>query len=97
MSNNLKDLVNNADSQAKMTVNPLDYPSIACDKCGCEYFEQAMVFKKIPGLLLGQGSEPQIYPIPVFVCKNCGDLMPEYKDEFSDNVDSPKPNNSIIL
>lgn len=97
MPNFQQDAINQANAQVNMAVNPLDYPSIPCDSCGCEYFEQAMVFKKIPGVLLGTGAEHQVYPIPVFVCKKCGDLMPEYKEEIKPSDKNTTNNSSIIL
>lgn len=84
MDNNIKQAI---DGAARVSVNPLEYPSIKCD-CGCETFSQAVVFKKIPGVVLGAGAEEQIVPITVFVCSKCGELMPEYRD---------KPQSKIIM
>lgn len=86
---------NNAISRANNTVsiNPLKYKSIQCDKCGCEVFSHGYVFKKISGIELGTGTEDQIIPIDVFYCSKCGELMPEYREVASggkDNEDSPK-------
>ena len=34
-------------------VNPLDYPSETCE-CGNEIFVPGVIFKKVPGVILGQ-------------------------------------------
>lgn len=93
----LKDTVNAANSRMNMKVNPLEYPSIPCDNCGCECYEQAMIFKKIPGLVLGAGNESQIYPIPVFICKHCGVLMSEYRKDFENAKNKKEENNPLII
>lgn len=55
-------------------VNPLDYPSDKCSACGNEVFIPGVIFKVIPGLELGQGTEDVQVPIKVFVCSKCGEL-----------------------
>lgn len=80
MSDFNKNLLEGANSRmAAPQVNPLEFPSVLCDKCGCETFIPGYVFKKIPGMVLGKGGETQIVPIEVCVCSKCGELMPEYK------------------
>lgn len=99
MANNFSDTINNANQRGNIRVNPLDYPSIPCDKCGCEFYKQVVVFKKIPGVAVGSGSEPVIYPIPVYVCEKCGELMSEYKKDMDNEKDSKasQTNSNIIL
>lgn len=96
----IKDTLNNLNSQANMRVNPLDYPSIPCENCGCEYYKQVAVFKKIPGVAVGAGAEPIIYPIPVYICNKCGELMSEYKKDFEKDKNTSannQTNSQIIL
>lgn len=55
-------------------VNPLKYPSVKCDNCGGEVFEEKYIIKKIPGMIVGNGTEDITYPIPVLVCSKCGTI-----------------------
>lgn len=86
------DLLNSANST--ISVNPLKYPSVVCDNCGCETFIPGYVFKKIPGVALGRGMEEQIVPIEVCVCSKCGELMPEYKAKAEE---AQKNNDNVNL
>lgn len=81
MNNQQKQIVDSASQKEKSTirVNPLKYPSILCDQCGCETFVPAYVFKKIPGVALGYAGQDVTTPIEVYICSKCGELMPEYK------------------
>jgi DNA-directed RNA polymerase subunit RPC12/RpoP len=75
----------------QLNVNPLNYPSVVCDNCGCEVFSPAMVFKRIPGVVAGSGTEESLCPIPVYICSKCGELMPDYKktvQKTEENKDS---------
>lgn len=82
------------------TVDPLSYPSIVCDNCGSEYYKQVMLFKRIPGVVTGNGAEPTILPIPIYICEKCGKLMEEYRKDFEKNSEEKSDNtnmSSIIL
>lgn len=98
--NNFSNTINNANQQGNIRINPLDYPSVPCEKCGCEYYKQVAIFKKIPGIVAGTGSEPIIYPIPVYICEKCGELMSEYKKDFEkseQNQTDKQTSSNIIL
>ena len=100
MTENFSDTINTANQRNNVRVNPLDYPSITCEKCGNEYFKQVAIFKKIPGIVAGTGSEPIIYPIPVYICEKCGELMSEYKKDFEKSQqqnNNQTSKNNIIL
>lgn len=62
------------------TVNPLTYPSVKCDQCGNEIFEEKIIFKIIPGLVAGTGGDDVHYPIPVYVCSKCGAYEPKTRE-----------------
>ena len=87
-----KELVNGAKQKEQNTihVNPLKYPSILCDKCGCETFVPAYVFKKIPGVAIGYAGQDVTTPIEVYICSKCGELMPEYKAPKEDDINENK-------
>ena len=70
-------------------VDPRDYPSIKCDKCGGIVFKNAVVLKEIPGSVVGQGGEPVVLPLQIFVCNKCGAILKSdieaYKLEEKEN------------
>ena len=56
-------------------INPMDYPTAKCSSCGNSLFQPNVIFKEIPGLVVGK-TEPYFYPMKVFVCTKCGELSP---------------------
>lgn len=80
-------------SHTNWTVDPLSYPSIKCDECGNQYYRQVVLFKRIPGVVTGNGAEPTILPIPVYVCDKCGRLMEEYRKDFEKEDEQQADNN----
>lgn len=79
-------------------VNPLNYPSESCS-CGNEVFIPGIIFKKVPGVVVGQGSEEVQVPIKVFVCSKCGELSPIDKETLEKNKkvqEDVKKSNLII-
>ena len=69
----------NLDPNLKMpNVNPLEYPTVKC-LCGNEIFVPGVIFKDIPGVVLGERENVQV-PIKVFYCKHCGELSQYDKD-----------------
>lgn len=91
----IADTVNAANQKQTLRVNPLDYPSVVCPDCGTKVFIPAAVFKKVPGLLLGNGGEEQIIPIQVYICAKCHKLMPEF--EQLEKEPEPKNTESGII
>ena len=79
-------------------VNPLDYPSETCE-CGNEIFTPGIIFKKVPGVMLGQGSEYVPVPIKVFVCSKCGKLSPSDQKilDNAKNVQEQATKSNLIL
>lgn len=63
-------------------IDPMEYPQIKCDKCGHNVFRHGVIVYNIPGLAVGAGSEDMHYPLPVYVCDNCGTIMKSYRDEL---------------
>jgi DNA-directed RNA polymerase subunit M/transcription elongation factor TFIIS len=61
-------------------INPLKYPSIKCDSCGGELFEEKIIIKNIPGMIAGTGTEDYPYPVPVLVCSKCGTIEKSYRE-----------------
>jgi uncharacterized Zn finger protein len=70
----IKDTVKKAQEQPGAQINPVDQPSMKCDSCGGLFFKQVLVLKKISKLLIGTDKD-DIYPIPVFRCDDCGEVL----------------------
>ena len=69
------------DNQLKMpNVNPLEYPTVKCS-CGNEIYIPGVIFKDIPGIALGQGTDNVQVPIKIFYCSKCGKLS-KYDEEM---------------
>ena len=83
-----------------INVNPLDYPSVVCPECGCQTFVPAMIFKRIPGVVLGAGSEEQQMAVKVFICSKCRELSPKDKEligEPKQDAEPKKSTGSILI
>ena len=85
-------------------VDPTEYPSLCCDKCGNVAFTTAMIIKKIPGVLLGSPNKTQLMPDQILVCSKCGTILKKdreyYKltDDGHDTVEEKKdPESSLII
>lgn len=98
MENN-KFFGNTAGNVNMPAVNPLDYPSEVCPNCGCEIFVPGIIFKKIPGVLIGQGSDDTQVPLKIFYCANCRELSPYDKkiiEKGKKKVEESKKSNLIV-
>lgn len=84
MMNNLKNL------------NPMDYPSVKCSSCGYEYFESKMMYKEIPGVVVGSKEPKEYYPVRVIVCAKCGEICPPMKKEMEELKNKKTASNLII-
>lgn len=45
--------------------------TIVCDKCGCQYFKEVFILKKVSKLLTGS-SEDTLVPFSIQRCDDCG-------------------------
>lgn len=93
---NSKIFGNAAGTNANMpAVNPLDYPSEVCPNCGCEIFVPGIIFKKVPGVLIGQGTDTTQVPLKVFVCAKCHELSPYDKKVIEDRKSMKDKNKDV--
>ena len=52
---NMTDMIDMANAMSsRPKVNPFEYDTIKCDECGSENFIPLMLFRKIPGILVGE-------------------------------------------
>lgn len=84
---------------SKPIVNPLKYPTVKCEKCGGELFEEKIMIFNIPGVIAGTGLEDYPYPFPVLVCSKCGEIEKSYKAliEKGKKYQEEKKTGSIIV
>lgn len=48
-----------------------DAPLEVCPECGCKFYDEVVVVKKINGLMVGSPNEYEYSPVPVYICHNC--------------------------
>lgn len=89
--------VNNEMQMRGPKIDPRDYESVKCPKCGCEIFTQGIIIKKIPGVLVGAGTDDMEYPIPVMVCSKCGTLSPADAKALEKNTAEKKPQSGNLI
>ena len=61
------------------TVDPRNYETVKCDKCGSIQFVPQYIMKRISGIELGNGAKPTIVPLNIMVCAKCGSI---WKDDI---------------
>lgn len=93
--NKLIDSANANKNFAMPQIDPTEYESLCCDKCGNVAFTTAMIIKKIPGVLLGSPNKTQLMPDQILVCSKCGTILKkdrEYYKLTDDGKDTVKDN-----
>ena len=63
-----------------ININPLEYPEVKCDKCGCKIFSPGVMFRAIPGILVGAAGQTQYADQRVMYCVECHELSPMDKE-----------------
>jgi len=105
MEQNFNEIIDSANENAKFKMpqlDPKDYDSLECDKCGCVAFMPAMIIKKVPGAAFGSAHKTQLVPDQILVCAKCGTILKkdrEYYNLSDDNKQNPKTeeNKSSII
>ena len=86
--------------ERNININPMNYPTIKCDKCGCKTFISGVILKKIPGLALGTGAEDQLINMPVFICSKCGEVFKDDRELYEldkEEVKEEKPTSNVLI
>lgn len=103
---NFNEIIDSANENAKYQmpqIDPKDYDSLECDKCGCVAFIPAMIIKKVPGAVFGSANKIQLVPDQILVCAKCGTILKKDRDYYNltdDNKQGEKTEekkSSIIL
>jgi len=65
------------DQRIKLNVALDKTTGVACESCGSETFQEALLLRKVSKFLTGQPQDG-ILPIPTFVCTKCGHINKEF-------------------
>ena len=76
-------------------IDPRDYSTVKCHKCGGIVFINGVILKEIPGAVVGQGAKPIIAPQPVLVCNKCGTILKDDIDAYKIEKDLEDQNKVI--
>lgn len=85
MNNDFNSIIDAANANKNMQmpqIDPTEYPSLSCDKCGSVAFTTAMIIKKIPGVLLGSSNKTQLMPDQILVCSKCGTILKKDREYY---------------
>lgn len=68
-----------------------DAPIVKCPKCGGVLWDESTIVKSVSGIYTGNKND-QIVPIPVFVCRKCGEILPQIAalDKFKELLKDSK-------
>jgi uncharacterized Zn finger protein len=66
------------DTNPQMKIDLREQPTLMCEKCQSEYFEEVVMIKKVSKLYTGS-SEDTIVPFPTYRCADCGHVNEEFK------------------
>lgn len=84
---------------AGISINPFEYPTMRCKSCGNDTFIPAMMFRQVPGMLVGQADAKTVdVPIKVFICAKCHELSPTDKELIDEATkEQQKPKSNLII
>lgn len=84
---------------AGISLNPFEYPAMKCSSCGNTTFVPAMMFREVPGMLVGQADAKTVdVPIKVFICAKCHELSPTDKEMIdAASKEQQKPKSNLII
>ena len=74
-----------------VNVNPFAYEDLKCSECGHNVFQPGLIFKMVPGLLLGAGDQKEVaVPVKVACCAKCGALSPMDQKDYDEQTEAAK-------
>lgn len=59
---------------------------VVCEQCENNYFDQALIIRRVSAILTGQG-KPGFVPIPIFKCSKCGHVNKEFLPKEVESLD----------
>jgi predicted nucleic acid-binding Zn ribbon protein len=64
--------------QGNLNIDLREQPSVICEKCGGDLFEEVSYIKKVSKLLTGT-SQDTVVPFPTYRCTECKHMNEEFK------------------
>lgn len=75
--------------QGNLNIDLREQPSVTCEKCGGELFEEVTYIKKVSKLLTGTPQDT-VVPFPTYRCAECKHMNEDFKIfDKDDKKDSP--------
>lgn len=74
----------------QLTINPFEYETETCPECGNITFVPGVIFKKVPGVLVGSPNPTEAIPIKVAVCAKCGTMSQSDAEMLKKNEESAR-------
>jgi hypothetical protein len=65
--------LNQNQAQQQLNINPNDLEDMVCEKCGCQTFKPAFLFKKLSAVMSPSGKETLI-PLQIYQCTECNHI-----------------------
>jgi rubredoxin len=53
-------------------------PTYQCSNCENIFFEEVVIIKILPGLMIGTGKN-EVFPVKILRCKTCGEIIEDHK------------------
>lgn len=66
------------DDLLKPKIDLKQQPTLECEKCNSQFFQEVVMIKTVNKLLTGS-SEDTIVPFPTYRCADCGHVNEEFK------------------
>ena len=90
MNEDFNKIIDNANANKNFQmpqIEPSEYPSMKCDKCGNVAFVPSIIIKMIPGVLLGSPNKTQLMPDQILTCSKCGTILKKDREYYKLNDD----------
>ena len=66
------------DDLLKPQIDLRKQPTVECEKCDSQYFQEVVMVKKVNKLLTGS-QEDTIVPFPTYRCADCGHVNDDFR------------------
>jgi hypothetical protein len=70
--------------QMNINMNLGDCDNLGCDGCGFQFFTDAMIIKRIPGVMVGSVEDIE-QPVQILLCGSCGKPRYPWKEKVEES------------
>ena len=70
-------MIQQPQQQQQQQVDLSKTTGLKCENCNGHFFDQTLLIRKISKFLSGTNEDAVTF-VPVFVCRNCGDLLKQF-------------------